>query len=214
MVNKFKHIFENKPIKEAIEYQFYKLASQKLGEKASATIVTGPDVLRHIANFYSLFNTKKLRICEIADDTYKQIKEDIKGIPGITLNRNIADYGSRLLDLDVCNLKQLEQTKPAILKQISNYSTNCRDAKGFIITFGLRTSGTKICYKKALNSYLGLVGGSIKKITKKHITCTDRFNYVKELKLHFHYKGRIKYVKCYLYSTGGGPMITCLTIYK
>ena len=214
---KYTHDFSSASIKHQIEAEFYSKVGEALSQtQRTATIVTGPDYQRHIDNFRRCVGKDKLRICEIDTDIFISIYQGCKDVKDISVvNKSIDLYGSTFIDCDLTCVSDLDVIRKTLLRQIDTQAQIVTKNKAFIFSFSLR-SGTGVC--KTMTAYLrpilGLLGASITKDLVITPTSTiDSHNWAKDIKI-YGARGRIKDYKCYCYNAGGGPMLTCLIIYK
>lgn len=219
---KYTHDFSSASIKHLIEAEFYQKAGETLGNaKSTVTIVTGPDYQRHLDNVDKYINCNKTRICEINTDIFITIYTGCKDMPKVSVvNNSIELYGSRFIDCDLTCTSDLAVIRNTLLKQIDVQSGFSCANKAFILSIGLR--GTEsMKYTEIFNNIIGLLGASIqspKPLSQKQIVKCDFGNtkspvYQNRIKFQM-LKGRIKEYICYSYNAGGGPMLTCLIIYK
>jgi len=217
---KYTHDFSSASIKHLIEAEFYQKAGIALGNTASSstTIVTGPDYQRHIDNFRKNFGDKKLRICEVDPLIYTDIKRGLSKenqYKMLVENKSIELYGSAFIDCDLTCISDANVIKNTLLKQISVQSTNM-NSKAFIFSLGLRMKKETDTIDSICRQIFGLLGNFITRINTvgENIHPHEgKFKYQREIKFYMH-KGRIKDYICYEYNAGGGPMLTCLIIYK
>jgi hypothetical protein len=214
----YKHDFSSASIKHLIEAEFYQAVGQNLNKIFnSTTIVTGPDFQRHIDNFNQYIGSKKLRICEINPEIYTDIKRGLNKVNQSKVmveNKSIDLYGSAFIDCDLTCTSDLSVIKNTLLKQIDVQSSN-HYSKAFIFSVGLRSTESKPL-DAHLRPILGLLGAFISKIVIKDSIYNMSHRECKWLKpiAIWGSKGRIIEYKCYSYNAGGGPMLTCLLIYK
>lgn len=213
---KYTHDFSSASIKHLIEAEFY----QKVGEKmskgcVSSTIVTGPDFQRHIDNFNKYINRGNLRICETNMDIFIDIYRGCVPYKNINVvNDSVDMYGSSFVDCDLTCTSDLRVIKKTLLKQIDVHATAPCSNKIFIFSFSTRTTAPKP-KESYFRPIFGLLGANISKVTT---TPTEKIKGFHGAYLHRvsidGTKGRIKEYICYEYNAGGGPMLTCLIIYK
>lgn len=214
----YKHDFSSASIKHQIEAEFYQIVGEALPNRVnSATIVTGPDYQRHVDNFRKYIGDGKLRICEIDPMIYTDIKRGLINEDSHKMfieNKSIELYGSTFIDCDLTCTSDLDVIKASLLKQIEVQSTNHYN-KAFILSFGLRGGGAKPI-ESYLRPILGLLGCFIGRTIVKDSLYKQKQHECKWLNpvLIHGIKGRISDYKCYSYNAGGGPMLTCLLIYK
>jgi len=214
---KYTHDFSSASIKHIIEAEFYQKAGESLTQKVkSATIVTGPDYQRHIDNYRKyISDSSALRICEIEPTIFTDIFRGCRNLKNVKVrNKSIDLFGSMFIDCDLTCTSNLEVIKSSLLKQVDIQSTSASN-KAFIFSFGLRSSVPKPleCYLKPIFGVLGsFVSNAI--IDKENAPkCSGRAQFLHNVTI-YKTNGRIKYYKCYSYNAGGGPMLTCLLIYK
>ena len=214
---KYTHDFSSASIKHLIEAEFYQKVGEALTQKVkSATIVTGPDYQRHINNYRKyISNDLPLRICEIEPTIFTDIFRGCRDLKNIkVVNKSIDLFGSTFIDCDLTCTSNLEVIKSSLLKQIDIQSTSSSN-KAFIFSFGLRSSTPRPleCYLKPIFGVLGsFVLDTI--VNKESSTkCKGSGRFIHNITIHKTY-GRIKDYICYEYNAGGGPMLTCLLIYK
>ena len=207
-------------IKHQIEEEFYKIVGEQLSSKhKSSTIVTGPDYQRHINNFHKYISTDKLRICEIDTDIFIDIYQGCKNQNNISVkNISIENYGSCFIDCDLTAISDIPIIENTLLKQISVLKGSVTHNKAFIYTFSLRSPEANKSMNNLNRGIWGLLGANISKVIRTPIIkCSFGINgdptNLTELKFHGA-KGRIRSYKIYSYNAGGGPMFTCLLIYK
>lgn len=213
----YKHDFSSASIKHQIEAEFYQLAGSKLSKNLTfGTIVTGPDHKRHVDNYNKYINNNTIRICETNLDVYMEIYKAYKDNKKVTTSyMSIELFGSLFVDCDLTCTSDLEVIQNTLLNQIKTQASLPSQTKAFIFSFGLRTHDVKPM-ESHLRPILGLLGASIVKINKKDslIKMGQReCKWIKPVTINGT-KGRIKEYKCYSYNAGGGPMLTCLLIYK
>jgi len=213
---KYTHDFSSASIKHLIEAEFYQKAGACLYDLSSSTIVTGPDYQRHIDNYNKHFKNPKLRICEIDLDIFIDIYKGCRSNKNITVvNKSIEYYGSQFIDCDLTCVSNLEVVKKTLLKQIDVLSSSANFKKAFIFSFGLRT-GKPSSTESYLKPILGLLGAEIKHLVMykpKIYPVSGTNRWVNQYTIAGR-KGRIEDYICYEYNAGGGPMLTCLIIYK
>lgn len=217
---KYTHDFSSASIKHQIEAEFYQLAGEamKNSPSTSATIVTGPDYQRHVDNFRLNFGNKKLRICEINPLIYTDIKRGLSNenqYKMLVENKSVELYGSAFIDCDLTCISEIDTIRKTLLKQIDVQSTSNYN-KAFIFSFGLRTiHGAKSTTSLMCNIF-GLLGNKIAQISSesKNLYLLGGMGLYKKSIRFCMTKGRIKDYICYEYNAGGGPMLTCLLIYK
>ena len=212
---KYTHDFSSASIKHLIEAEFYQKAGEWLNNNISSTIVTGPDFQRHIDNFKKYINRGKLRICEINLDIFIDIYRGCRSQKEVNVvNKSIELYGSTFIDCDLTCTSDLSAIKNTLLKQIEVQATAPCYNKVFIFSFSTRTPNPKP-KESYFRPIFGLLGANVKKV---NITPTEKIKGVQGAYLHKvsidGTKGRIKDYICYEYNAGGGPMLTCLIIYK
>lgn len=205
-------------IKHQIEEEFYQRAGEVLAKSnRSTTIVTGPDFKRHINNYHKYIKQKKLRICEIDTDIFIDIYKGCKSDKYISVvNKSIELYGSSFIDCDLTCVSDIITIKNTLIKQIEVQAATS-NYKCFIFSFSLRTQFPKNI-PTYLRSILGLLGGYITNISNTQTIVKNndfgvKGSWCKQIKFNLT-SGRIKEYKCYSYDAGGGPMLTCLLIYK
>jgi len=214
---KYTHDFSSASIKHIIEAEFYQKAGESLTQKVkSATIVTGPDYQRHIDNYRKyISDSSALRICEIEPTIFTDIFRGCRDLKNVkVVNKSIDLFGSAFIDCDLTCTSNLEVIKSSLLKQIDIQSTSSVN-KAFIFSFGLRTLNPRPieCY---LRPIFGVLGSAVTKVVideKSRLKCSGRSKFAYKL-LISKTQGRIKDYICYEYNAGGGPMLTCLIIYK
>jgi len=212
---KYTHDFSSASIKHLIEAEFYQKAGEWLTSNISSTIVTGPDFQRHIDNFKKYINRGKLRICEINLDIFINIYRGCRPQKEINVvNNSIELYGSTFIDCDLTCTSDLNAIKNTLLKQIEVQATAPCYNKVFIFSFSTRTPNPKP-KESYFRPIFGLLGANVKKV---NVTPTEKIKGFNGAYLHNvsidGTKGRIKDYICYEYNAGGGPMLTCLLIYK
>lgn len=220
MQKKTTYNFSKGLIKHQIEEEFYKIVGEQLSPKhKSSTIVTGPDYQRHIDNHRKYISTDPLRICEIDTDIFIDIYQGCKGQNNISVkNGSIENYGSFFIDCDLTCISDITVIENTLLKQVSTLKGCAIKNKAFIYTYSLRSNINTRSLTSLNNSVLGILGASVyKAISSSIISCKlkneNDNTFLNEVKL-YGTKGRIKYYKSYVYNAGGGPMFTCLLIYK
>lgn len=222
MKSKYTHDFSSASIKHQIEAEFYQIAGNYLAPKdATVTIVTGPDYKRHLDNVEKYIKSNKVRVCEINTNIFIGIYQGCKDQPKVSVvNKSVELFGSRFIDCDLTCTSDLEVIRNTLLKQIDVQSSFSCLNKAFIMTVGLRNT-EKISYCSIFNNIIGLLGASIqspKPYSQSQIIKCDfkkDGNPVYQNRIKFQIlKGRIKEYVCYSYNAGGGPMLTCLIIYK
>lgn len=214
---KYTHDFSSASIKHLIEAEFYQIVGEKLTQKVkSATIVSGPDYQRHIDNYRNYIDKLgPLRICEIEPTIYTDIFRGCINLKNVkVVNKSIDLFGSTFVDCDLTCTSNLEVIKNSLLKQIDIQSTSASN-KAFIFSFGLRTVNPKTidCY---LRPIFGVLGSIVTKTTideTSRLKCSGFGKFAYRITLS-KTQGRIKDYICYSYNAGGGPMLTCLLIYK
>lgn len=219
---KYTHDFSSASIKHIIEAEFYQKAGIALGNSsATVTIVTGPDYQRHLNNVDKYINSSRTRICEIDTDIFIPIYTGCKDNNKVSVvNKSIELYGSRFIDCDLTCTSDLGAIRNTLLKQIDVQATSAGIQKAFIFSIGLR-GGEGMKYTEIFNSIIGLLGAiiqtskptSVKQVVKFNLKANTSGLYQNEIRFQM-LKGRIKEYKCYSYNAGGGPMLTCLIIYK
>lgn len=214
---KYTHDFSSASIKHLIEAEFYQIVGENLTQKIkSATIVTGPDFQRHIDNYRKYIDQSgALRICEIEPTIYTDIFRGCSNLKNVkVINKSIDLFGSTFIDCDLTCTSNLDVIKSSLLKQIDIQSTSSVN-KAFIFSFGTRTS-----IPKPLEQYLkpifGVLGSFVLNVIvdkESSPKCKGVARFIHNVTIHKTY-GRVKEYKCYSYNAGGGPMLTCLIIYK
>ena len=215
MSTNYKHDFSSASIKHQIEAEFYKLVGKSLPiRNRTATIVTGPDYQRHVDNYRKYICQDNLRICEINTDIFIEIYSGCKNQKKISVvNKSIENYGSMFIDCDLTCTSDLDVIKTTLLKQIDVQCQTATKNKAFIFSFGMRTHTPK-CYEAYFRPILGLLGASVKSVNIMEDVITNGTNNWLKSVLISGKNGRICSYKCYFYNAGGGPMLTCLIIYK
>jgi len=209
----YTHDFSSASIKHLIEAEFYRKVGEILPKQRSATIVTGPDFKRHIDNYRKFISSGKLRICEINLDIFIDIYRACKSIPEISVvNKSIELFGSTFIDCDLTCVSDLDVIKNTLLKQIETQCQVSNHNKAFIFSFALRTSNPK-SITAYLRPILGLLGSTVSDLIVSPINAINSYNWIKRVKI-YGTKSRLKECICYEYNAGGGPMLTCLLIYK
>jgi len=215
---KYTHDFSSASIKHLIEAEFYQKVGEHINKSTTTTtIVTGPDFQRHIDNFDKYIGSKKLRICELNPEIYTDIKRGLSKVNQSKImveNKSVELYGSVFIDCDLTCTSDLDVIINTLLKQIRVQSSNGYP-KGFIFSIGLRSNESKSMssYLRPvlglLGAYIGkvIVGNSVYKMEQREC------KWIKPITIHST-KSRIIEYKCYSYNAGGGPMLTCLLIYK
>lgn len=216
---KYTHDFSSASVKHLIEAEFYQKAGSSLGKSSSsATIVTGPDYQRHLDNFRKYIGDKKLRICEIDPIIYTDIKRGLaheNQYKVLVENKSIELYGSSFIDCDLTCVSDLEVIKNTLLKQINVQASNCSNNKAFIFSFSLRTQSVKTLLQY-IRPIWGLLGSHVVLSSMKRANIlqeTKKNRWINQFTISGT-KGRIKDYILYEYNAGGGPMLTCLLIYK
>ena len=216
----YKHDFSSASIKHQIEAEFYKKAGEAMKNSpvTSATIVTGPDYQRHIDNYIQNFGDKKLRICEIDPMIYTDIKRGLGAYNEkklLVINKSVELFGSAFIDCDLTCISDVDVIKNTLLKQISVQCTNNR-SKAFIFSLGLRMRKETDSFSSICRPIFGVLGNIITKVTTtSENLCPNEGNFKYKRAIRFGIcKGRITDYICYEYNAGGGPMLTCLIIYK
>ena len=213
----YTHDFSSASIKHLIEAEFYQKAGEALPQSIkSATIVTGPDYQRHIDNYRKhISDSSALRICEIEPTIFTDIYRGCRDLKNVkVVNKSINLFGSTFVDCDLTCTSNLDVIKSSLLKQIDVQSTSSVN-KVFIFSFGLRTSTPK-SLESYLRPILGVLGSFVLSATpdkSTSIKCDGRAKFMHNVIIS-KTKGRIKDYVCYEYNAGGGPMLTCLLIYK
>lgn len=213
---KYTHDFSSASIKHLIEAEFYQIVGNNLGCSKSATIVTGPDYQRHIDNFRKYIGNENLRICEIDTKIFIGIYQGCENDPKITvINKSIELYGSAFIDCDLTCISDIDVIKKTLLKQIEVQLT-ASQFKAFVFSVGLRDpNGTHKLHAIA-SPIFGMLGSQCVSTNVKSSSvkgACGSFLFKKEVRFGTS-KSRIKEYKCYCYNAGGGPMLTCLIIYK
>lgn len=214
----YKHDFSSASIKHQIETEFYQKSGEYLTNKGIfGTIITGPDYQRHIDNYRKYISSGNLRICEINTDIFISLYQGNKSNSNIqVVNKSIELYGSQFIDCDLTCTSDLDVIKKTLLKQIEAQASSGLNHKAFIFSFGLRTSGIVGSKDHYLRPIIGLLGASIGRVVTEESKIKIKAHeckWIKPVKIHGS-KGRIKDYICYSYNAGGGPMLTCLLIYK
>ncbi len=213
----FKHDFSSASIKHQIEAEFYQIAGKNLSKTLTfGTIVTGPDHARHVKNYRECINDNTIRICETNLDVFMDIYSAYKNNKKVNVSyMSIELFGSLFMDCDLTCTSDLDVISNALLKQIKDQACLPTQSKAFIFSIGLRSHDPR-----PVDSYLrpifGLLGASVAKVIKcdSELVMKQReCKWIKPVKI-YGTKGRIKEYKCYSYNAGGGPMLTCLIIYK
>jgi hypothetical protein len=218
----YTHDFSSASIKHLIEAEFYQKVGKSLDDKRHiSTIVTGPDCQRHVDNYKKYISGYHLRICEINPLIYAEIYRAVNKKMVTIVCDSVENYGSIFIDCDLTCVSNIEAIKNTLIKQISVQSENCDINKAFIFSFGLRSNNI---IKKTIYQYLkpilGLLGANVTHVVMSKVetpkakgkgkgTGTYKYNITIGGD-----KGRIKDYICYKYDAGGGPMLTCLLIYK
>lgn len=214
---KYTHDLSSASIKHLIEAEFYQKAGEALPQSIkSATIVTGPDFQRHIDNYRKyISDSSALRICEIEPTIFTDIFRGCRNLKNVkVVNKSIDLFGSTFVDCDLTCTSNLDVIKSSLLKQIDAQSTSgCN--KAFIFSFCLRTLNPRPI-ESYLKPILGVLGSIV---TKANIEKESAIKYKGHGRFCYNVslvktKGRIKDYICYEYNAGGGPMLTCLLIYK
>jgi len=214
---KFTHDFSSASIKHMIEAEFYERVGKCLPKQRPSTIVTGPDYKRHIDNHRTFISKDRLVICEINLDIFIDIYKGCKNVPNIeVVNKSIENYGSTFIDCDLTCVSDLSVIKKTLLKQIETQSSDCTHNKAFILSFALRNPNGAKTKDQYLQPIFGLLGGQITHTVMSNVELKydkNRYNWIHKYVIGG-IKGRIKDYICYEYNAGGGPMLTCLLIYK
>lgn len=216
---KYTHDFSSASIKHLIEAEFYQIVGKSLSPNcSSATIVTGPDYQRHIDNFRLYIGDKRLRICEIDPMIYTDIKRGLSGENKYKIwieNKSIELYGSTFMDCDLTCISDIDVIKRTLLKQIE-VQVAASVNKAFIMSVGLRDANGANKFNSILSPIFGMLGCQCNaySISDNSIEKGSGSRRYKREVRFMTSKGRIKEYKCYSYNAGGGPMLTCLIIYK
>lgn len=213
----YKHDFSSASIKHQIEAEFYQIVGQSLGCNKSTTIVTGPDYQRHIDNYRKYVNkSANLRICEINTDIFIDIYQGCKDIPNVTVvNKSVELFGSSFIDCDLTCISDIDIIKKTLLKQIE-IQLSASQSKAFIFSIGLRDSNGAHKLHSIVSPIFGMLGSQCVKANVKSSSIKGAYGsflFKKEVRFGTS-KSRIREYKCYSYNAGGGPMLTCLLIYK
>lgn len=215
---KYTHDFSSASIKHLIEAEFYQKVGESLDHKRHVgTIVTGPDCQRHVDNYRKYISGYNLRICEINPLIYADIYKLVNKKMTTVVCDSVENYGSIFIDCDLTCISNVETIKNTLIKQISVQSENCDINKAFIFSFGYRTStGGSKTTDMHLRPILGLLGANVTHTVMSSVKVDKSSNW-RNWKHQICIggdKGRIKDYICYEYNAGGGPMLTCLLIYK
>ncbi len=217
MKKNYTHNFKLAHIKHSIEEEFYEKIGKTLDLSKTSTIVTGPDYQRHINNFKKyITNTGNVRICEIDTDIFIDIYQGCKNIPNVNVvNKSIELFGSSFIDCDLTCISDMEVIKKTLLKQIEIQLTAMHH-KAFILTVGLRSSTGVPKFHNILSPIFGMLGSqcSFTNLKENSIPKGSGMGLFKKEVRFGTSKSRIQEYKCYSYNAGGGPMLTCLIIYR
>ena len=213
MTNNLVHDFKIAFIKHKIEEQFYERTGKILG-KTNYSVVTGPDYERHINNAEKYLDlSSSPHIYEINTDIFIDIYSHYKSTKVKVFNKSIETAKSRFIDCDLTCISDGDTIFNTLLNQIKHLSSSANQTKAFIFSMSPRSkNNTDIIsiYRRVF----GLLGNGVVKFgKKKSIIIQDKHHYMISIPIYMT-KGRILYYESYLYNTGGGPMYTCLIIYK
>lgn len=213
---KYTHDFSSASIKHLIEAEFYQIVGKSLGSNRSSTIVTGPDYQRHIDNFRKYIGNEALRICEIDTKIFIDIYKGCEKDPKINVvNKSIELYGSSFIDCDLTCISDIDVIKKTLLKQIE-IQLAASQSKAFIFSVGLRNSDGANKFHTIASPIFGMLGSQCVSTSIKLSSIKGAYGsflFKKEVRFGTS-KSRIREYKCYSYNAGGGPMLTCLIIYK
>lgn len=213
---KYTHDFSSASIKHLIEAEFYQKVGESLSSNKSSTIVTGPDYQRHIDNFRKYIGPGSLRICEVNTDIFIDIYQGCRNIPNISVvNTSVEHFGSAFIDCDLTCISDIDVIRKTLLKQIGVQLT-ANSNKAFIMSVGLRDINGAHKYHSILSPIFAMLGSQCVStfIKNNSITKGSGMGLYKKSVRFGTSRSRIQEYKCYSYNAGGGPMLTCLIIYK
>ena len=223
---------KNKVFIESVLYE----SAKRYGVSGNALVISGPALDRHLGNAYKVAD--EVTVVELSPKEFYQITTIIAKNKkycslvnrGKLMTRNM-DVGkvNQSYDFEDLDLTQhLKTTQGLYIKRLARQSTLHAGPKAMIMTFSMRCGRvsedqsytiTRInailsVLDAKINGFNGVLDGFPDCSTLENIAkCKDKKGYVYNLEANFEAKGRVDNF-VFLKYRDGGPMTTCLVLYK
>jgi hypothetical protein len=223
---------KNKVMIESTLYKYVK----EYGVSHSALVISGPAVRRHLENVYQIVTDVTIvefsarEACEITTAIAKEPRYDslVKQGSLCVIVQDVKNV-EKSFDFEDLDLTQhIKTTQGLFLKRLIRQATLHDKPKAMIMTFSFRAGrdGEKqdatiprlntILYalEAEITGFNGVYGGfPLCSCLPNLAECTDKKGHVYFLEADFKHKGRIDDL-VFLKYKDGGPMATCLILYK